>query len=143
MRWTHLPSISFVSARVFPKPIRYGMADKCLDFLGTNLEASMRTDSRIPPAIIAWKLLTQHLSTAISSSDLTEYVLGSKLQLTAWYSYTALIWSLKGTMLCFLSRLTIGTWHNRVVKLVSLACVLSYIAVFLTVRREETTVVAL
>lgn len=74
------------------------------------------------------------LHIALSSSDLSEFTLGSKLQLVAWYSYTALIWSLKGTMLCFFARLTVGTWHSMIVKGISIVCVLSYVAVFLTVR---------
>lgn len=36
-------------------------------------------------------------------------------------------------MLCFFSRITVGTWHNKVVKAVSVGCVLSYVVVFLTV----------
>lgn len=70
--------------------------------------------------------LTQH--------EISEYEKGSKLQLAAWYAYTALIWSLKGTMLCFFSRMTIGTWHNVFVKTVSILSAVCYVAVFLTVR---------
>lgn len=46
-------------------------------------------------------------------------------------------------MLCFFSRMTIGTWHNMFVKGVSIASGLSYIAVFLTVclPRQEIIVV--
>lgn len=55
------------------------------------------------------------------------------MQLTAWYSYTALLWSLKGTMLCFFTRMTIGTWHRTFVKTASWLCGISYIAVFLTI----------
>lgn len=36
-------------------------------------------------------------------------------------------------MLCFFSRMTIGTWHNMFVKTVSILCAVSYLAVFLTV----------
>ncbi|KAF7557552.1 hypothetical protein G7Z17_g570 [Cylindrodendrum hubeiense] len=64
-------------------------------FLGTNVEAAaqMKTET-------------------LSKQDLSDFTKGSKLEMVAWYSYTALIWSLKGTMLCFFSRMTIGTWHN-------------------------------
>ncbi|KAH7129166.1 hypothetical protein EDB81DRAFT_907114 [Dactylonectria macrodidyma] len=86
-------------------------------FLGTNVEASA----------------IQAQGIEISDHDLADFIRGSKLQLAAWYSYTALIWSLKGTMLCFFSRMTIGTWHNMFVKGVSIASGLSYIAVFLTI----------
>jgi hypothetical protein len=72
-------------------------------------------------------------SKALTKDEINEYETGSKLELSAWYAYTALIWSLKGTMLCFFSRMTIGTWHNMFVKTVSVLCALSYLAVFLTV----------
>ncbi|KAI1015956.1 hypothetical protein LB504_009201 [Fusarium proliferatum] len=85
-------------------------------YLGTNIEAGVAAKSRT---------LTQH--------EIHEYETGSKLELAAWYAYTALIWSLKGTMLCFFSRMTIGTWHNMFVKTVSILCAVSYLAVFLTI----------
>ncbi|KAG9251586.1 uncharacterized protein F5Z01DRAFT_271501 [Emericellopsis atlantica] len=85
-------------------------------FLGTNVEAGVAAEKG-----------------PLSDKDIRDYELGSKLQLIAWYSYTALLWSLKGTMLCFFSRLTIGTWHNTFVKTASWLCALAYIAVFLTI----------
>ncbi|TVY63196.1 hypothetical protein Focb16_v015178 [Fusarium oxysporum f. sp. cubense] len=85
-------------------------------YLGTNIEAG-----------VAAKIHT------LTKDDIHEYETGSKLELAAWYAYTALIWSLKGTMLCFFSRMTIGTWHNMFVKTVSVLCAVSYLAVFLTV----------
>ncbi|CEI68032.1 hypothetical protein FVEN_g7698 [Fusarium venenatum] len=69
----------------------------------------------------------------LTADELDQYIRGGKLQLAAWYAYTALIWSLKGTMLCFFSRMTIGTWHNVFVKTVSIISVVSYAAVFLTI----------
>ncbi|KPM40561.1 hypothetical protein AK830_g5978 [Neonectria ditissima] len=89
---------------------------RCFHFLGTNVEASVLQKTE-----------------TLSEHDLKDFIKGSKLQLAAWYSYTALIWSLKGTMLCFFSRMTIGTWHNLFVKAVSIICGVSYLAVFLTV----------
>jgi hypothetical protein len=74
----------------------------------------------------------------LTRHEIAEYEKGSKLQLAAWYAYTALIWSLKGTMLCFFSRMTIGTWHNVFVKTVSILSAVSYVAVFLTVRDTVT-----
>ncbi|OJD30811.1 transcriptional regulatory protein [Diplodia corticola] len=44
---------------------------------------------------------------------------GSKMQLAAWYSYTALIWCMKATLL-FYKRLTFGLWQHRALKY--LAC---------------------
>ncbi|KAH6894058.1 hypothetical protein B0T10DRAFT_435494, partial [Thelonectria olida] len=85
-------------------------------YLGTNVEASVIQKTQ-----------------TLSAHDQHDFTAGSKLELTAWYSYTALIWSLKGTMLCFFSRMTIGTWHNIFVKSVSGITIVGYIAVFLTI----------
>ncbi|KAF5623215.1 integral membrane protein PTH11 [Fusarium sp. NRRL 25303] len=85
-------------------------------YLGTNIEAGVAAKSR-----------------TLTHDEIHEYETGSKLELAAWYAYTALIWSLKGTMLCFFSRMTIGTWHNMFVKTVSILCAVSYLAVFLTI----------
>ncbi|KAH8664126.1 hypothetical protein BX600DRAFT_512191 [Xylariales sp. PMI_506] len=83
---------------------------------GTNVEASVL-------------LATQTLSDEV----LADYTLGSKVELVAWYSYTALIWALKGTMLCFFQRITTGLWQHRLVRWLMYACVVSYVAVFITV----------
>ncbi|KAF5530928.1 integral membrane protein PTH11 [Fusarium mexicanum] len=85
-------------------------------YLGTNIEAGVAAKSH-----------------TLTKDEIHEYETGSKLELAAWYAYTALIWSLKGTMLCFFSRMTIGTWHNMFVKTVSILCAVSYLAVFLTI----------
>ncbi|KAK2689624.1 hypothetical protein V3481_013113 [Fusarium oxysporum f. sp. vasinfectum] len=85
-------------------------------YLGTNIEAGVAAKTH-----------------TLTKDEIHEYETGSKLELAAWYAYTALIWSLKGTMLCFFSRMTIGTWHNMFVKTVSVLCAVSYLAVFLTI----------
>ncbi|KAF4473821.1 hypothetical protein FAGAP_12848 [Fusarium agapanthi] len=85
-------------------------------YLGTNIEAGVAAKSH-----------------TLTKDEIHEYETGSKLELAAWYAYTALIWSLKGTMLCFFSRMTIGTWHNMFVKTLSILCAVSYLAVFLTI----------
>ncbi|KAH8198270.1 hypothetical protein TruAng_007568 [Truncatella angustata] len=69
----------------------------------------------------------------LSDADIAQFTLGSKLQLTAWYSYTALLWCLKGTMLCFFDRITTGLWQARLVKWLKYICAVTYVAVFLTV----------
>lgn len=79
------------------------------------------------------KCVIDTLLTELTASELSDYTLGSKLQITAWYTYTALLWSLKGTMLAFFARMTIGTWHKRMVNYISIICAGSYVAVFLTV----------
>ena len=70
---------------------------------------------------------------AMSPSDLDEVVTGSRLQLLAWYSYTALIWTLKACMLFFFGRLTSGLRMQTYVRYMSVVLVLSYIAVFITI----------
>lgn len=79
------------------------------------------------------KRLTGGPTTALTPQEVEQYTLGSKLQLTAWYSYTALLWSLKGTMLFFFRRITTGLWQARLVRWLSWACLGSYLAVVLTV----------
>ncbi|KAF4975592.1 hypothetical protein FZEAL_7645 [Fusarium zealandicum] len=85
-------------------------------YYGTNIEAPL------------WAAHNTMTDTALA-----EFELGAKLELLAWYSYTSIIWSLKGTMLCFFARMTIGTWHNFFVKSISIFCAVSYCAVFLTI----------
>ncbi|RGP69462.1 hypothetical protein FSPOR_4566 [Fusarium sporotrichioides] len=85
-------------------------------YLGTNIEAGVAS-----------------LDHKLTDSEIRQYELGSKFQLVAWYSYTALIWSLKGTMLCFFARMTIGTWHKSFVQVVSILCGITYGAVVLTI----------
>ncbi|KAF5643193.1 integral membrane protein PTH11 [Fusarium sp. NRRL 52700] len=87
-----------------------------IDYLGTNIEAGVAAKSH-----------------TLTKDEIREYEMGSKLELAAWYAYTALIWCLKGTMLCFFSRMTIGTWHNMFVKTVSILCAVSYLAVLITI----------
>ncbi|KAI0167778.1 hypothetical protein BJ166DRAFT_240678 [Pestalotiopsis sp. NC0098] len=85
-------------------------------YAGTNVEASVLQTTE-----------------TLSASDIASYEFGSKTELAAWYSYTALLWALKGTMLCFFHRMTTGLWQHRLVKWIAYACVASYCAVFLTV----------
>ncbi|KAL4727780.1 hypothetical protein ACLX1H_004469 [Fusarium chlamydosporum] len=85
-------------------------------YLGTNIEAGVAARTH-----------------ELTRAEIREYELGSKFQLVAWYAYTALIWCLKGTMLCFFSRMTIGTWHKNYVQVVSFLCGITYIAVVLTI----------
>jgi len=63
--------------------------DHVEDFTGTNVEASQLQKTR-----------------TLTASEIDTYSFGSKEQLAAWYSYTALIWCMKGTMLFFFHRLT-------------------------------------
>ncbi|KAB2569186.1 putative mg2+ transporter zinc transport protein [Lasiodiplodia theobromae] len=76
---------------------------------------------------------TEEQFAAMSSSQLHDVSKGSKYELVAWFSYSALIWSMKGTMIFFYRRLTFGLWQQRLVSYLSAACVLTYIGVLLTI----------
>jgi hypothetical protein len=62
-----------------------------------------------------------------------QVIFGSKMQLFAWYTYTALVWGLKACMLFFLNRLTFGLPSQNFVKALAITCVVTYVAVFLTI----------
>ncbi|KAF8866899.1 hypothetical protein BDZ45DRAFT_795355 [Acephala macrosclerotiorum] len=93
-------------------------------FIGTNVEASVLQNTR---------LLTSHgigVYTFGSKEQLAEYRFWS-LDEQAWYSYTALIWMMKATML-FFNRLTVGLWQHKYIKYVAVFCAASYVVVVLT-----------
>ncbi|KXS97376.1 hypothetical protein AC578_9605 [Pseudocercospora eumusae] len=69
----------------------------------------------------------------MSQCQIDRIRLGSKMQLLAWYTYTALIWLLKSMMLCFFHRLMFGQNQHRLIKVLAVACALSYAAVFVTI----------
>lgn len=77
-------------------------------------------------------------------------VFGSRMQLLAWYTYTALMfvihwpnartvtdnrrrWGLKACMLFFYNRLTFGLRQHKLVKFLGIACFATYVMVFLTI----------
>jgi len=62
---------------------------------------------------------------------------GSKQQLLAWYSYSSLVWCLKGTMVCFFMRMTAGVASRKSVVWIGYACIVTYVAVELTVSCIE------
>jgi hypothetical protein len=106
----------------------------CLDYLSTNVEGSVieqtrRTSTSLPESS---NELTKR-QPALLEGEIKQLVEGSKQQLVAWYSYASLVWCLKGTMLFFFKRMTIGLSQQHIVNWISLGCIVSYIAVFLTV----------
>ncbi|KAK4549756.1 hypothetical protein LTR36_005057 [Oleoguttula mirabilis] len=68
-----------------------------------------------------------------NDAEIQNIIFGSKMELLAWYSYTALVWTLKACMICFYNRLTFGLDVNFYIKSLSLACAVTYVATFLTV----------
>jgi hypothetical protein len=76
---------------------------------------------------------TQAQLTSMTDAERHEVIVGSRLELLAWYSYTALIWALKACMLFFFGRLTAGLSMQTYVRYLTAAMFLSYAAVFLTI----------
>ncbi|GME64489.1 Mg2+ transporter zinc transport protein [Neofusicoccum parvum] len=70
---------------------------------------------------------------AMTSAQLHSVSKGSKYELVAWFSYSALIWSMKATMLFFYRRLTMGLWQQRLVQWLGIACLVTYLGVVLTI----------
>ncbi|EKG12260.1 hypothetical protein MPH_10565 [Macrophomina phaseolina MS6] len=69
----------------------------------------------------------------LTDAEIDRLAYGSKMQLAAWYSYTALIWCMKATMLFFYNRLTFGLWQHKALKYLAWFTALSYVAVVLTI----------
>ncbi|KAK7543972.1 uncharacterized protein J3D65DRAFT_663260 [Phyllosticta citribraziliensis] len=71
----------------------------------------------------------QNLSTAETS--LLEK--GSKALFAAWFIYVTLIWTLKGTVLGYYYRLTVGLWQQQYVKYMAVVCSMSWVAVVIQI----------
>jgi hypothetical protein len=76
---------------------------------------------------------TQEWIMRMTPHERQHVITGSKLELLAWYSYTALIWALKACMLFFFGRLTNGLSMQTYVRYLSVVIGLTYVAVFLTI----------
>ncbi|KAK5127580.1 hypothetical protein LTR85_006920 [Meristemomyces frigidus] len=70
---------------------------------------------------------------AFDHEQISNIVFGSKMELFAWYTYTALVWSLKACMLFFYNRLTFGLDVQPYIKTLAVACGVTYLATLLTV----------
>ncbi|KAK0640500.1 hypothetical protein DIS24_g9298 [Lasiodiplodia hormozganensis] len=77
--------------------------------------------------------LTQAIVDELTEEQIKQLEYGSACQTAAWYSYTALIWAMKFTMLFFYKRLTFGTMQNRMIKYLFWLCGASYLAVLSTI----------
>ncbi|KXT07693.1 hypothetical protein AC578_10247 [Pseudocercospora eumusae] len=69
----------------------------------------------------------------LTDDQVGRVVYGSKMELFAWYTYVTLIWSLKACMLFFFNRLTFGLSQQIFVKVLGVACAVTYLAVLLTI----------
>ncbi|CAD0108525.1 unnamed protein product [Aureobasidium uvarum] len=65
-----------------------------------------------------------------TQADIDRITYGSKLEYTAWCSYPALIWCMKFTMLFFYKRLTLGSFHNKLIKYLFWFTSISYFIVW-------------
>ncbi|TVY34178.1 hypothetical protein LOCC1_G008102 [Lachnellula occidentalis] len=75
--------------------------------------------------------LNEQTAAALSDEAASRFKVGSKALFVAWLSYVSLIWSLKASLLFFYSRLTLGLWQQKFVKVMAIASVVTYLAVVL------------
>lgn len=69
----------------------------------------------------------------LSAGDIKRLESGSKVELTAWYSYISLIWCLKFSMLFFYRRLTVGSFQQKLVTYLFWMTGVTYLALFAVV----------
>ncbi|KAH0015710.1 hypothetical protein KCU78_g8094, partial [Aureobasidium melanogenum] len=74
--------------------------------------------------------VTEEWLRTATQADIDRVTYGSKLEYTAWCSYPALIWSMKFTMLFFYKRLTLGSFHNKMIKYLFWFTSISYVVVW-------------
>ncbi|KAH7024800.1 uncharacterized protein B0I36DRAFT_226933, partial [Microdochium trichocladiopsis] len=72
-------------------------------------------------------------SRPLSDEEIDQLHEGSRQQMLAWYTYSSLVWCLKGTMVCFYLRMTAGVANRRVVVWLGWVCIATYVAVELTI----------
>lgn len=65
-----------------------------------------------------------------TQADIDRVVYGSKLEYVAWCGYASLIWCMKFAMLFFYKRLTLGSFHNKLIKYLFFFTGLSYVIVW-------------
>ncbi|OLN90184.1 hypothetical protein CCHL11_09817 [Colletotrichum chlorophyti] len=72
--------------------------------------------------------MTDEIALSLTPEEYKSHETGAKWLFAAWYIYVSLIWSLKGIMLFFFSRVTKTLPEERLVKIVAVVCVLAYLA---------------
>lgn len=120
----------------------YFVLTKSTDHAGSNVEGVALAAKRRKYMISTDSHVVDIRPTKISHLALTDAELdqmheGSKQQLLAWYSYSSLVWCLKGTMVCFFMRMTAGVASRKSVVWIGYACIVTYVAVELTVSCTE------
>ncbi|KXX83469.1 hypothetical protein MMYC01_200075 [Madurella mycetomatis] len=77
--------------------------------------------------------ITDEIGATLSDEQIARLEFGSKCLLAGWNFYVTLIWCLKGCMICFYHRITLGLREQKVVKWTGVACVLAYAGVIATI----------
>ncbi|KAK4108571.1 hypothetical protein N656DRAFT_761243 [Canariomyces notabilis] len=77
--------------------------------------------------------ITDDIGATLTQEEIAKLEFGSKCLLAGWNFYVTLIWCLKGCMLCFYNRITLGLKQQTVVKWTGGACVLAYAGVIATI----------
>jgi len=72
--------------------------------------------------------ITEDMLPQLTQADIHRLTVGSKYELTAWYSYVSLIYTLKFTMLFFYKRITFNSWHALMVKWLFYVVGIAYVA---------------
>ncbi|KAK7524943.1 uncharacterized protein IWZ02DRAFT_489311 [Phyllosticta citriasiana] len=70
---------------------------------------------------------------SLSPADSSSLEKGSKALFAAWFIYVTLIWTLKGTVLGYYYRLTVGLWQQQYVKYMAIVCSMSWVAVVIQI----------
>ncbi|KEZ44907.1 hypothetical protein SAPIO_CDS2254 [Scedosporium apiospermum] len=77
--------------------------------------------------------LNDEIAATLSDEEISKREFGSKVLLAGWVAYVSLIWSLKGCMLFFFNRITLGLKQQKFIKWAGLACAMTYVAVIAVV----------
>lgn len=78
--------------------------------------------------------VTPEMLPSLTAADIARLEYGSKIELSAWYSYATLLWCMKFTMLFFYKRITTGTsYHKRLVVALMYFNAVAYAIAFIVV----------
>ncbi|KND90932.1 hypothetical protein TOPH_04311 [Tolypocladium ophioglossoides CBS 100239] len=73
--------------------------------------------------------ITDEKGALLTEEEISKLEFGSKCLLAGWNFYVTLIWTLKGCMLCYYNRITLGLTLQKFVKWTGVACILAYAGV--------------
>ncbi|CAM1501955.1 Fc.00g039390.m01.CDS01 [Cosmosporella sp. VM-42] len=73
--------------------------------------------------------ITDEMGAKLTDAEIAKLEFGSKCLLAGWNFYVSLIWCLKGSILCFYHRMTLGLKQQKVVKWTQLATILAFVGV--------------